>query len=58
LTHDFVVLAHRRATGKGHWRFANFAPPPEASAIAAWISTPGDPTPIQAVAGRLAADPR
>jgi len=58
LTHDFVVLAHRQATGKGHWRFANFPAPPETTAIAAWISAPADPTPIQAVGGRLAALPR
>lgn len=55
--HDFVVLHHTRLPGPGlEWQ----APMPtltdtDASrlALVAWVSRPGDPTPLQAVGGYL-----
>ncbi|HKI75068.1 MAG TPA: DUF1223 domain-containing protein [Pseudomonadales bacterium] len=57
LTEDFVVLDHRARAGTTSWNFSDYAPPRAAAAIAAWISTAGDPAPIQAVAGELAGKP-
>jgi hypothetical protein len=58
LTQQFVVLAHTsHLSSDGYWE----VPLPQATvtapryAIAAWISTPGDPTPLQATGGWLPA---
>lgn len=53
LAEDFVVLDHRKQPGAGTWTFRALKRPPNASAIAAWIADPNDPTPIQAVAGPI-----
>jgi hypothetical protein len=55
LTEDFVVLSHAARKGARTWKFHNLDVPSGASAIAAWVSAPGDPTPIQAVAGTFSA---
>ncbi|NIR61965.1 MAG: hypothetical protein GWO02_22010 [Gammaproteobacteria bacterium] len=55
--HDFVVLARRQASGRERrWRMR--LPEPETHgarrhALAAWVSAPGDPTPLQATGGFL-----
>ncbi|MGB5716322.1 MAG: DUF1223 domain-containing protein [Gammaproteobacteria bacterium] len=56
LKQQFVVLAHEsHVSGNGHWS----VPLPQGKstapryAIAAWVSTPGDPAPLQATGGWL-----
>ena len=53
INEDFVVLKQVEKKGKGSWHFNKLKPPRYASAIAAWIEHPGNPTPIQAVGGPL-----
>jgi hypothetical protein len=60
LEHDFVVLGYRTlpTTRNEALHTAEFALPPlkaesERKAIAAWLSAPGDPWPVQAVGGWL-----
>ena len=60
LKQQFVVLAHASHTSSnGHWN----VPLPQGEstasryAIAAWVSTPGNPAPVQATGGWLAAIP-
>ena len=60
LEHDFVVLGYRNLTTekKDAMHTASFSLPAvkvdaERKAIAAWLSTPGDPSPVQAVGGWL-----
>jgi len=58
-THDFVVLAHTQHAGGGHrWSTSLPAVPAVAArryALAAWVSRPGDPTPLQATGGYIPA---
>ncbi|MEH6358626.1 MAG: DUF1223 domain-containing protein [Pseudomonadales bacterium] len=56
LTHDFVVLGHQKNLSQTkQWQVS--LPPPivssDKTAIAAWISTENNPTPIQATGGWL-----
>ena len=53
LTHNFVVLDHQSTKRRGQtWQF-NLNTSPDATAIAAWISTSDSQVPIQAVGGWL-----
>lgn len=60
LHHEFVVLSRRRSTSAGPggytWRLRLPETPnlgAERLALAAWVSTPRDPTPLQATGGYL-----
>ena len=57
--HEFVVLSHQQYTSENNqWQVALPGYPGSdvpAFAIAAWISAPDDPTPVQAVGGALPA---
>ena len=63
LKHDFVVVDFRqyapaRSGPQVHWSVDGLPSPPpgDADAIAMWVSRVDDPTPIQAVGGRLPAN--
>jgi hypothetical protein len=54
--HEFVVLAHQKVTGTdGQWdtRLPDLTDQAPRLALAAWLTTPGDPTPLQATGGYL-----
>lgn len=62
LHHEFVALALARFDGTGGaWRGSLPAPEPTARptrlAVAAWVTRPGDPQPLQAVGGYFPAQP-
>ncbi len=55
--HEFVAVGHKQTRGTGHrWRVGLpkiKVTPADRLALVAWISEPGDPTPIQAAGGYL-----
>ncbi len=53
LTHPFVVLHHMTLQGQASWTFPAHEVPGQAAAVVAWVSSPDDQTPQQAVGGLL-----
>ncbi len=60
--HEFVVLAHKHTpSNTGNWKTgwpAYRADDDDKLALVAWLSKPGDPTPIQAVGGYIPSELR
>lgn len=52
LHHDFIVLAHRRAAANESSTTLRVTHP-KAKAVAAWVSAPNNPTPLQSTGGWL-----